>query len=624
MTRLLTYNNSGDTAPTNSGTVTVDSSIKFEGANSLRYDTTTAYSEWNFGTTTVGRAYYVRTYIRFSALTAGTQATILLLNTSSAICGRLIVNASGQIRILNSAGSFVGATSGALEPNYWNLVEWKVQQNATAANGTMAFRINGIVEQTDTAIDLTNVAINRWRFGRPANSETPTFWHDAIAINDDQGAGPDNTYVGGTLPDLPAANIVNPNGKRRLQIPIGISQVNNSQMRAANDRWALRFVTDSAFTLQRFITGFNLEGVYTDGSNVAAPTEIRTQTSNKQAINSGYSPTPSGLPGGWSVGTGRIGYAHGNGGTIRARLVTANADGTPNMSNVLATESFNPVDRYIASKTYFGYVAGGPMPFLYIDFGGVSLSEDTMYFVVLDNTHGTPLDNYVSPNTPTAPLAAGGPHRVNTLSKYTVGAVAGLDPRESIWWSIDSGSNWVQGEKVGGDMISSGMNIDRPGGHIFAYYSGLDVPSDEAVRLPWYGYELPAGASTRKAIQPYYNYLSKSTGGRMVCRKCPRVVSFTTAGGLAATGDSVGVITVKNENTGVTATTSSLGTGLVSGALSQAVPVGIGQTFSISASGTVYRCESDVPLVTVFGLGSGDWPFTTDGQANDRLELYAS
>jgi hypothetical protein len=473
---------------TDSGTVVVDSAIAMDGVGSLRYDTAQAYREYTTATVTA-RPYFGRYYFRPGQIPAGTQAHLAVLNTGGTVVFRIVMTSTGTIRLVDTAGSFVGDPSPVVDPDYLHLIEFKVSV-PVSGNGTLALKVDGSVVVPDTSASVTTTAINRWRLGRPVNSEVLDSWHTIdLKINDDQGADPDNTYPASHVPTGAATDLVNPEGNRRPVIPVGISQVNNSHLRAANDRFAVRFVPDSSIALQRFIMGFNLEGVYTDSTNAAAPTEIRTQTLNKQTVNAGYAATPAGLPGGWTVGTGRIGYAHGNGGTIRARLVSANSDGTPNMSNVLATDSANAVDRYIASKTYFGYTAGGPMPFLYFDFAGASLTADQLYFVVIDNTHADPLNNSFSVNSPTTALSAGGPHRVNTLSKFTDGAMAGLDPRESVWWSINSGTNWSQGEKVGGDTIASGQAIDRPGGHLFGYYSGLEVTTDEAVRLPWYGYE---------------------------------------------------------------------------------------------------------------------------------------
>ena len=121
-------------------------------------------------------------------------------------------------------------------------------------------------------------------------------------------------------------------------VPVGIYNVNNSALTQGPSRiYAMRFVLDRPARIYRMYSGMNWEGVYTDELNQPAPVEIRTE-----ALNKGYPspPAPTNLPAGWTPGTGRKHYAHGNGGTIRARLVPMRLDGTPDMSTVLAEDTY--------------------------------------------------------------------------------------------------------------------------------------------------------------------------------------------------------------------------------------------------------------------------------------------
>jgi hypothetical protein len=64
------------------------------------------------------------------------------------------------------------------------------------------------------------------------------------------------------------------------------------------------------------------------------------------------------------------------------------------------------------------------------------------------------------------------------------------------------------------------------------------------------------------------------------------------AGGASSEGD-VGVITVTNIDTGVSAATGDLGTGLVNGPLDRPVPVARGQTYVVHTEGDVDTGSAD-------------------------------
>ena len=50
----------------------------------------------------------------------------------------------------------------------------------------------------------------------------------------------------------------------------------------------------------------------------------------------------------------------------------------------------------------------------------------------------------------------------------------------------------------------------------------------------------------------------------------------------------------------------------------------MGDSYEITHTGTVYKAEADGYIVSIFGVGSGAWPFTTAGHGADRAELFAS
>jgi hypothetical protein len=351
-------------------------------------------------------------------------------------------------------------------------------------------------------------------------------------------------------------------------VPVGLYNVNNQVMNSAGYVYAIRFVIDEDTTVDRFISGFNLEGTDQLG--------------------------------------GRTGYADGNGGTIRARLVALRPDGTPDMSQVLAEETVGAVQRYQESKLAYG--APGKTQLLYFNMGGVSVSGGQAYAMTYQNVDSSPASNWFSENSPTVKESVAGPNATNTLDPNAPGAIAGLDPREAVAWSRDSGKTWVWGRRAG--------EGSTPGA-----YAG-SATSDDGTRLPWYGWQAAPGAAPQ-SNQPYYAY-AESGSYTLRLRSAPVSVTLTEAGGYAPTGSSAGVLTVRNLSTGETGRTASLGSGLVRGTLDNPVAVKAGQSYEISNSGRVLKAEGDSFIRSTFKIGTGSWAFETLGQEYDRAQLFAT
>jgi hypothetical protein len=384
------------------------------------------------------------------------------------------------------------------------------------------------------------------------------------------------------------------------EIPVGVYNVNNSQLTQGPSRiYAIRFVLDHPARLSRFYSGMNWEGVYGDGAGLA-PAEIRSA-----ALRKGYPspPPPSDLSSQWSPGTGRLHYAHGTGGTIRARLVPMKQDGTPDLSRVLAEDTFPALRRYRQIKSQFGF--DGRSGLVYSDFGGAAVPAGVPHFVIYQNVDSSPRHNFVSMNSPVTSVQAAGPNGRNTLDPDAHGAIAGLDPREAVAWSLDGGASWGWGREVGagptpGDYTMSG---------------------DDAVRLPWYAWQQP-GSAAMHANQPYYAY--HETGRYTVkLRSAPAATMLTEAGGYGPEGKAVGVVTVRNLRTGAVGRTARLGSGMAKGALNPPVAVERGDSYEISNSGTVAKAEGDIFLQKMGLVGRGATPFETVGHEYDRAELFA-
>lgn len=193
MSRLLTYNNSGDTAPSPSGTVTNDTTNKFEGADSRSY-AASSYDEWTV-LSMLERVYFPRFYLRIEGTPSATIRVFNAVTTGggSGLTARLTTGKA--LRLFDQAGGFIGEAPAALSEGAWHLIEIKMLQKA-AGNGTAAMKIDGTQVIPDTTADLLNVAVNRWRYGRPSSTGTITALNiDTIALNDDQG-GSENSYPG--------------------------------------------------------------------------------------------------------------------------------------------------------------------------------------------------------------------------------------------------------------------------------------------------------------------------------------------------------------------------------------------------------------------------------------------
>lgn len=360
-----------------------------------------------------------------------------------------------------------------------------------------------------------------------------------------------------------------PTGTHR-GISVGQANLNDQNLRDADWRYALRFVLDADATLHRFFIGFRAAGaggVFTD-----------------QGVEHGY--------------------GAGTAGIVRAELVPALPDGTPDLDNAVERAPDVPAaERY--AQTRSDYAISGRTGMIYVDFGGVPLRGGVPYFVVVSNADDAPAENFFSINSPVLKASEAGPNGTNTLDAGAGGAIAGLDPREAVAWSTDGGESWVWG-----------MHVGR------GYYQGSPT-TDDGARIPWYGWtEAPGPDAPARSNQPYMNYDETCTGCTLTLTGAPRGAILTHAGGYAPVGHEVGVVTVRNLRTGVSAHTAALGSGIVRGRLDRPVCIGRGDSFTISTTGTVFRNPADGYLRNIFRVGSEDWPFTTDGTA-DRAQLFA-
>jgi hypothetical protein len=168
-------------------------------------------------------------------------------------------------------------------------------------------------------------------------------------------------------------------------------------------------------------------------------------------------------------------------------------------------------------------------------------------------------------------------------------------------WSDDSGSTWKFGDQVGWYSDGNGQGRMWPGGYRIA--GGPNIPNG------W----------------PYMNW--PRDGAAQITFTASSEQTLVRAGG-ASSKQAVGVITVHNLDTNVSATTGDLGNGLVGGPLSQPVSVAKGQRYVVSTEGSVDTGSAEF-WDRVYDLSSvegGSYTSSCEACADplDHPMLYAS
>jgi hypothetical protein len=326
---------------------------------------------------------------------------------------------------------------------------------------------------------------------------------------------------------------------RAASIPVGIENVNDSPLKSASYRALLRFVPDTDIEIDRFYFGFKLRGAECWNENA--------------------------------------GYGAGDGGTLTASLVNIDAaTGLP--TTEIDSESVNGCTRHNEAKATLG---GDPV-MVWVNLQA-KLQGGQLYAVIIGNSHAQPATNFFSFNAPLADTALAGPHAKNELNQAASGGILGLDPREHVAWSTDAGKTWKYGSDNG--QYKSYMN-DHDTAH-------------PATRMPQYGFRIAGGANL--AVQPYYAYSTDCTGCGVTYANARYARSLTMAGGFTASGDDVGTLTVTNTTTGAKSScTPTKGYGFRTCTLPQAIGVAVGQSFTVSGTGTVEVMEMDNPQRLLF------------------------
>jgi hypothetical protein len=327
---------------------------------------------------------------------------------------------------------------------------------------------------------------------------------------------------------------------------VGIENVNDSPMKDASYRALLRFVPVESVSIDRFYFGFKLKGAEC-----------------------------------WAEDAG---YGAGDGGTLMATLVHIDPDtGLP--GEEIAHETVNGCTRHDEGAAELGGV-----PVLAWVNTAATLEAGVMYGLIVQNVHEDPQHNFFSFNMPLADSALAGPHGRNELSSLAKGAILSLDPREHVAWSEDGGNTWHYGSDNG--QYRSYMND-----HDLAH---------PATRMPQYGFRLAEGKNV--AGQPYYAYSDDCQGCSVTYANARYARSLSELGGFIASDEGVGALTLRNEDTGETAScTPSVGYGFRTCTLARPVMVAVGESYTVSSTGAVEIMRMDHPQRRLFpGVGSED------------------
>jgi len=284
--------------------------------------------------------------------------------------------------------------------------------------------------------------------------------------------------------------------------------------------------------------------------------------------------------------SGNAGYGAGDGGTLHASLVNIDAvTGLP--TDTVAEETVNGCTRQNEAAAELG-----SDPVVVWVNTKATLVGGRLYGLIVSNTHASASSNFFSFNMPLADTELAGPHAHNELNKAASGGILGLDPREHVAWSTDGGKTWGYGSQNG--QYRSYMND-----HDMAH---------PATRMPQYGFRLTNGATL--GMQPYYAYSTDCSNCSVTYANARYPRTFTEVGGFTASGTNVGTLTFTNTTTGAQAScTPAQGYGFRKCTLSAAVPVAVGQSYSVSCSGSVEVMELDNPQRLTFptvGTSNGE------------------
>jgi hypothetical protein len=147
----------------------------------------------------LGRAYFSRFYYRRTSGTATSSVSVAGFSSPSGAPGRIIVNTSRQLYLIDNSNATLYTHATALTLNQWYMVELKAQvaSSPTGANGILEMRIDGASVFSTSTANIGTTALSAALIGDAFSAAN---WagvgdFDDWRTNDDQGAS-DNTFPG--------------------------------------------------------------------------------------------------------------------------------------------------------------------------------------------------------------------------------------------------------------------------------------------------------------------------------------------------------------------------------------------------------------------------------------------
>jgi hypothetical protein len=200
-TQILAGNSGGgsgdafDTTNTATGSSRVfDSAQSMYGVYSMRLNVSgtagTTRVNW---TTSLGGTFtrtYGRFYWRHATLTARNMMAIRAVSVNAC---RFALNASGNLLLINNAGTTVFTGAAVVAVNVWHRFEWSMGIGSAVTNTVRLYRGDSttLVEELSASSNYGTAAIDEISHGQvTSTTNIPDGWWDAIEVNDYGYPGP--------------------------------------------------------------------------------------------------------------------------------------------------------------------------------------------------------------------------------------------------------------------------------------------------------------------------------------------------------------------------------------------------------------------------------------------------
>jgi hypothetical protein len=276
---------------------------------------------------------------------------------------------------------------------------------------------------------------------------------------------------------------------------------------------------------------------------------------------------------------GKTGYGAGNGGSWHATTHPVLPDGRPDQGITLATQDFRPCDGPLAVVDARQGIVRLAMQ--------LAVKQGAEYATVLRNDDPAPTTNYTSANFLYTATGILGANARNERSPLAPDSYYGLDPRELVGYSVDSGRTWAL----------PGGPYGAPGGRNF---------------LPTYLQEYADGSI---GGQPFYYAATPSTAPRTMVFGNIRHTWVIRELGAWTRSQGAGTLSL-SVNGRVITTVPVSGIGMLRVPISP-VTVAPGQVVRVTATGlTIQNIVADTAWGRLIGMHLATTPWKVDGERN--------